>query len=265
MRELVAADHDLDRDALVRLYAYPDPLPQRGWVRANMVTSLDGAVTGPDGLSGSIATPADTRVFSVLRGLSDVVVAGAGTARAEGYSRPMANPEDAARRRAAGRAPRPCLAVVTTSGDVPTSLLEGPGRDDEGWRLVVLATRRTDQKRLDTLRAALGRSCVLVVGEDSVDPVAAVDALAGLGMRRVLTEGGPALLGHWLAAGVVDELCLTTSPVVIAGGAGRIVSGPALPDPGAWRLGHLLQDDGTLLARWLAPRHHAGTGGRPAR
>ena len=76
-------------------------------------------------------------------------------------------------------------------------------------------------------------------------------ALTGMGLPRVLTEGGPSLLGGWLGAGVVDELCLTTSPVVVAGRVGRIVSGPALPDPGAWRLGHLIEDDGTLLARWV--------------
>lgn len=264
MRELVAADHDLDRDALVRLYAYPEPLPATGWVRANMVSSLDGAAHGADGLSGSISTPADRRVFSVLRGHADVVVTGAGTVRAEGYSRPTAKAEDAGRRRAAGQAPEPCLAVVTSSGDVPAALLGSPGRDEAGWRLLVLAAHGTDQAQLDALRTALGEECVLLVGEDSVDPVAAVDALAGRGMRRVLAEGGPALLGHWLAAGVVDELCLTTSPVVIAGGAGRIASGPALPDPGAWRLGHLLQDGGTLLARWVADGSVGAGGGGPS-
>lgn len=250
MRELVAAPPDLDRDALVRLYAYPDPVPPTGWVRANMIATLDGAVTGADGRSASIGTLADERVFSVLRGLADVVVAGAGTVRAEAYSRPRAKPEDAARRTASGQARRPCLAVVTASGQVPDALLDGPGRDETGWRVVVLATHRTDVARLDGLRAALGEECVLLVGDDSVDPAAAVAALAGLALPRVLTEGGPSLLGRWLSAGVVDELCLTTSPVVVAGDARRVVTGPPLDQHG-WRLAHLLEDDATLLARWV--------------
>jgi len=140
--------------------------------------------------------------------------------------------------------------VVTSSGDVPANLLEGPGRDDEGWRLVVLATASTDAARLRDLRAAIGDDCVLEVGEDGVDPRAAVEALASRGLRRVLTEGGPSLLGRWLDAGVVDELCLTTSPVLVGGDAGRVVTGPAL-EPAGWRLGHLLEDEGTLLGRWL--------------
>jgi hypothetical protein len=56
-----------------------------GHVRANMVASVDGAATGGDGRSGTLGTPADARVFAVLRALADVVLVGAGTVRAEGY------------------------------------------------------------------------------------------------------------------------------------------------------------------------------------
>jgi len=257
MRELATAGKGLDRDDLVLLYAYPEPVPGRGWVRANMVTTLDGAVHGADGRSGSINTPGDKRVFSVLRGLADVVVAGAGTVRAEGYSRPTSKPEDVARRSAAGQAPRPCLAVVTGSGDVPEKLLDAPGRDESGWRLVVLTTGHTDRVALARLRDALGEECVLQVGDDAVDATLALDALADRGLNRVLCEGGPALLGGWLGADVVDELCLTTAPVVAGGDAGRIVAAPLLPDTRRWRLGHLLEDDGTLLARWVRVRPSA--------
>ena len=89
-----------------------------------------------------------------------------------------------------------------------------------------------------------------MAGDETVDPATALGALAGLGLRRVLTEGGPSLLGRWLEAGVVDELCLTTTPVVVGGDAGRVVSGPPVDAGVRWRLAHLLEDDGTLLARW---------------
>ncbi len=251
MRVLAAAADDLDRDELVRLYAYPDPPPRGGWVRANMVTSLDGAVSGADGLSGSISTPADRQVFSVLRGHADVVVAGAGTVRAEGYSRPTAKPEDAARRRAAGRAPRPCLAVVTSSGEVPANLLEAPGRDEEGWRVVVLTTTGTDGSRVDRLCRALGDDCVLQVGADEVDPRAAVDALVALGLPRVLCEGGPTLLAEVTATGVLDELCLTLSPVLVAGAGPRILKGPPLLALAELSPASVLEEDGFLFLRYL--------------
>ena len=41
-------------------YAFP---ARRPWVRANMVSTLDGTMRGPDGSSRSISTPTDQRVF----------------------------------------------------------------------------------------------------------------------------------------------------------------------------------------------------------
>ena len=74
----------VDDASLAALYtAQPRPGP---WVRANFATSLDGAITGPDGKSGSINSAADHVVFELLRALSDVVVVGAGTLRSEGYT-----------------------------------------------------------------------------------------------------------------------------------------------------------------------------------
>ena len=94
----------LDDDALAALYGYPHGVAaERPWVRANFVSTLDGAATGPDGRSGSINTGADREVFALLRALADVVVVGAGTARAEGYRRVVTRTKWRDRRAAAGR------------------------------------------------------------------------------------------------------------------------------------------------------------------
>src|SRR5438067_11390610 len=71
---------------LAVLYAYPDLAgqPGRAWVRANMIASADGAAT-LSGRSGGLSGRADRQVFAGLRGLADVILAGAGTARAERY------------------------------------------------------------------------------------------------------------------------------------------------------------------------------------
>src|SRR5665647_3054738 len=86
---LWAPGHDgtMDSDALALAYAYPELSGQQSWVRANFISSLDGAATGGDGRSGSINTGADRDVFGLLRALSDVILVGAGTARIEGYRR----------------------------------------------------------------------------------------------------------------------------------------------------------------------------------
>lgn len=69
------------------LYAWPD----RPWLRVNMVSTVDGAAQGPDGLTGTINNAVDQQVFDLLRVGADAVVVGAGTVRAEGYG-PLGKP-----------------------------------------------------------------------------------------------------------------------------------------------------------------------------
>jgi riboflavin biosynthesis pyrimidine reductase len=65
-----------------------------------------------------------------------------------------------------------------------------------------------------------------VAGETDVDLAAAVGALAALGHDNVLAEGGPVVAAELAAAGLLDELCLTVSPL-LAGDAHRILDGTA--------------------------------------
>ncbi|HYA51601.1 MAG TPA: dihydrofolate reductase family protein, partial [Streptosporangiaceae bacterium] len=97
---------------------------------------------------------------------------------------------------------------------------------------------------------------LIVAGRESVDIRAAAGALAGRGHRQILTEGGPHLLSQIIAAGLLDELCLTISPLLAGPGAGRIVAGAgALAPDGAGalelRLAHVLAEEGYLICRYL--------------
>jgi riboflavin biosynthesis pyrimidine reductase len=215
-------------------------------VRANMVASVDGAATGGDDRSGSLGTPADARVFAVLRALADVVLVGAGTVRAEGYRElPVADHLRAARA-AAGLPDHVRLAVVTRRGDVPADLTTGARPP-----LVV-----TGAAGAAHARDLVGPDRTLVVPQrddpDSPDLPAAVAALRARGLTHVLAEGGPGLLGDLLAADVVDELCLTTAPTLVAGPAPRVVHGaPWLAPSRPAHLRHVLHaPDGTLLTCW---------------
>lgn len=228
--------------ALADLYAYPDPVPPAGYVRANMVSTLDGSARDAEGSSRGISAPVDQAVLGVLRALADVVVVGAGTARSEGYEPLPARPAFAQRRRTAGQAPAATLAVVTRSGDIdPASPLLAPGA------ATLLLTCRAAP--LDRLRALAGDDRVVVAGDDDVDPAQALAALAARGLRRVLVEGGPSLLGRVAAAGCLDELCLTWSPLLVGGDGPRIAHGA--PFAAALRPAHLVESDGLLLGRWV--------------
>jgi riboflavin biosynthesis pyrimidine reductase len=236
--------------ALAALYAYPDAAPGAApWLRASMVASVDGAAS-LGGRSGGLSGPADRLVFSVLRSLADVILVGAGTARAEGY-RPVRGAEVWAALRD-GRAPVPPIAVVTGKLDLNghSPLLAGSA---EGARTIVLTTEAAPAAR----RAAVARHAdVVVAGPDTVSPAGAVAALAARGYRRVLVEGGPGLLGQITAAGLLDEICVTVSPVLEGGHAGRILAAAQTRRDAATglSLGHVLEDQGFLLCRYLRVR-----------
>lgn len=212
---------DLSDDELAEAYA-PRRLP---WLRVNFVSTVDGAAQGGDGLSKSINNDADKRVFDALRTRADCLVVGAGTLRAEGYDVPQLP-----------------LVVVSRSADIPPNLREAPpGR-------VLMATVATSDG-LAAARELLGDDNVLVLGEDEVDLVALMDALVARGWTEVLSEGGPSLFADLLAQGVVDELCWTVVPRLTGGDAVRIATGTEVDV--ALRPVLLLEQDGTLLGRWL--------------
>jgi riboflavin biosynthesis pyrimidine reductase len=98
-------------------------------------------------------------------------------------------------------------------------------------------------------RAAAEVAEVIVTGDHEVDLAAALAELHARGATQVLSEGGPHLLGALTAADLVDELCLTVSPLLAGGTAGRIATGPAGP-PRALSLRHVLAGDDMLFLRY---------------
>ena len=182
-------------------------------VRGLMVVGVDGAAE-VDGSSEGLSGPADRRVLSVLRGTSDVVLVGGATVRAEGWRPPRPSPQRRAWRRAQGRPEVPAYAVVSRSGDLP--------RGESDGEVLVLAG----------------------------SPEEVLDALAARGLTRVLCEGGPSWLGSVASAGRLDELCLTTSPLLAGPGRAPLLDGSPWPAPRPVSLVSLLEDDGWLFARY---------------
>jgi riboflavin biosynthesis pyrimidine reductase len=234
-------------DLLGRLYAYPGGEPGRPWVRANMVASIDGAVEVA-GRSGGLGGPADRRLFGVLRSLADVILVGAGTARAEHYG--PAKPATLTAGLRAGRPPAPPIAVLSARLDLdPGSRLFTQAAPDA--RTIVITTADAPADR----QAAIGQHAELITVEPGqLTAARTITELGRRGYARVLAEGGPTLLAQLAAAGRLDDLCLTVSPVLVGGDARRILSGgPAAGLPGApvpYPLAHVLTEDGFLFCRY---------------
>lgn len=242
--------YPVDDVDLASVYAYPEGL-SRTWMRANMVASADGAALDAAGSSRGLSGTADRRVLALLRGLSDVILVGAGTARAESY-RPV-RPREVWTELRRGRPATPRIAVVTRTLDINPELLDAA---PEARTLVLTPTPPSERHR------ATAEHCEIVpVATDAAGGVSArevVAALAARGLYRVLCEGGPRLLGDVVSAGLLDELCLTVSPLLTGPGAPRVVAGEAgstegsTPDPvQGLQLAGLLTAQGALFTRYI--------------
>ena len=241
-----------DDDALDPVSAYLDderPAPPgRPWVVVSMVASVDGA-TAIDGRSAGLGGPGDQRVFRALRGSADMILVGAGTVRAEGYRSPR-TPDDkvVARRLAEGRAPRPRLVVVSGSLDLDPRAPLFTDRSEEDLSPIVATVASAPQERRD----ALVRVAELVAcGPSRVDLTGLLAVLDDIGAGIVLCEGGPDLNHQLLAAGLVDEVCLTISPRLVGGTGYSLLSGGPLPIPTRLRLDRVLAEEGFLFCRYL--------------
>ncbi|OZC99641.1 hypothetical protein CH275_21900 [Rhodococcus sp. 06-235-1A] len=239
-----AVGSELSDDAVRALHTYPNDL-DRPWIRTNFVASLDGSVSA-DGASAGLGTPADARLFGILRELCDAVLVGAGTVRAENYGGVSLSTEAKARRVASGLAPVPTIVVVTASGsiDANSRLLT-----DTDVLPVVVTSAAADGSQVAALRSA-GATVITVTGE-SVSTGDIVATLTDLGFLRILCEGGPGLFGQLVADGAADDLCLTISPMLVAGTAGRIAHSAGASEAPMHRAHVLGDSDGTLLTRWV--------------
>ena len=244
MRVLDGSDELADPLAPYRDAARPAP-DGRPWVLANMVCGLDGS-TAVDGRVGELSGPTDRQLFKDLRAVADVVLVGAETARRERYGPVRLSEDRRARREADGRPPVPRMAVVSRSlelADAARALELGDGGDRP---IVVTCDASPVARRADLATTAE----VLLAGTDRVEPQLALAALHRAGASVVLCEGGPSLLGELLAAGVVDELCLTLSPIV----GGDPLPVAVLPTTAAVSratLAHVLEADGDLFLRYV--------------
>lgn len=237
----------IDDTELSGLYAYPEPGEQRAWVRANFISSIDGGATVA-GRSGGLAGSGDKALFHLLRTLTDVIVVGAGTVRIENYAGAHLGPAARQRRQARDQTEVPQLAIVTNSGRLDADLRVFT--QTELPPLVMTCTASTDEARSRLAGRAEVVDCS--AGDPQrVDEAAVLAALTGRGHRRVLTEGGPTLLGAFIERDLLDELCLTIAPCLVGGQARRIATGPGQVQT-AMRCAHLLTDTaGYLYARYV--------------
>ena len=192
---------DID-DRLRELYRPP----RRAWVRMNMIGSLNGRVTGPDGTSDTLSNRADRRILKLIREQSDAIVVGAQTVRQERHT---------------STAPT-WLCIVTASGDLTGHRIP---RADAARSVLVCCPPEAAAAVERTMPGAVIAPLALdVSGRLRLDEVLAM--LRKRGHEQLVVEGGNRLIGQFLDEGRIDEVCLTQAPVFAPDDA------PSLPGSG---------------------------------
>lgn len=228
--------------------AAPRPaVPGRPWVMINMIASADGAVA-VGGTSEALGNPADQAVFSAVRASADWIVVAAGTARVERYDRPRPGSRARRARIAAARAERPGLAVVSASLRFDLDLPMFTGQPSRHERPLILTGSMAPEAAVCRLEAVAE---VVRLPSPRPDPAGILAELRQRGAEVVLCEGGPSFNAQFADAAMIDELCLSTAPLIAGGPSPRVVAGSQLAVPLEMELAHLLEADDTLFARYL--------------
>ena len=214
----------------------------RPYVIANFAATADGRIA-LGGRSGPIGDDGDLEMFRRLRTQADALLVGTGTLRTEEYGRVMRNPALRAHREAIGLAPDPPLVIVSRSGDLPLGI---PLFADPASRVIVFTHPEVPDPDV-AAQVELVR-----MDRAQLTVTAALRALrAEHGIRSVLSEGGPTLLGAMLHEGLVDELFLTVAPQLAGGGTDpTLTSGAPLPSPAQLELRWALERHGSLYLRY---------------
>jgi len=215
----------------------------RPWVMINVVVSVDGAIA-VSGESRGLSGPADREVFHALRGIADAIMVGAGTVRADNYGPMRPRPGVREARIARGQAPVAPIVVISRSLELDWS--SGLFTAAEAPTVVAAPTDAPAAARA----AARDAGPLIVAGTGHVALEQVLAELARSGHDSVLCEGGPGLFAQLAQAELLDEVCVAISPLLVAGGAPRVLPGALLVPPRRLMIAALLEADDFLFVRY---------------
>ncbi len=163
--------------------------------------SIDGRIAPPAGHPEKyINGPEGLDHLHRLRALCDAVMVGVGTV--------LADDPQLTVRRVSG--PQPARVVID-----PRGRIAGPRKvfADDGVRQIVVSgedVRPRVPPHVETL--------ALPAPEGRIAPAAILTALAALGLKRVLIEGGAETLSRFMHDGCLDRLHIVVAPIILGAG-----------------------------------------------
>lgn len=192
----------------------------RPFVFINAAVTADGKIDTCERRGATISSARDKARVDRLRAGADAVMVGGKTLLEEDPRLTVKSEALRAERAARGLSPNPMKVGIVTNAD---ELPDGDFVNFGAARVVIFAAERTSKARVESLR--LRGVEVYVHDAPRVDLVEALRVLRGLGVERLMVEGGGTLNFELLRLGLVDELTIYVAPMIFGG-----ESAPTLAD-----------------------------------
>lgn len=186
----------------------------RPWLRCKMAASLDGGTALSNGASQWITSEPARLDVQRWRARSCAILTGVGTVLAD-------DPQMTVRALEIGR--QPLRVIVDSNLRTPSS-----AKVLQGGALVVCA--KLEEKAAAALQAVGAEILMLPNPQGKVDLEALMRELATRGINELHVEGGSQLNGVLLELGLIDELLLYMSPVLLGGEARAMFDAPVLTE-----------------------------------
>lgn len=205
----------------------------RPMVSLKLAASRNGFMRTPAGQSAQITGEAVRRQVHLMRAEHDAILTGIDTVIADDPKLDCRLPG------MAGLSPRPV--VLDSHARLPDDchLARDPRR-------TIMLTGETARERIDIEQYRVTSSKKALY--DGLDIEAALHVLAEIGINRLMVECGPTLARSFLAAGLVDDLVIFTSPndIELVGESDmtyiNIEAFTSRPSSSSFRTAHLRQD-----------------------
>ncbi len=223
-------------------------LKSRPWILLNMVNSVDGFISF-EGRAGGLSGAADKNIYQIIRALADIILVGAGTIRAEKYKAPKTPDGDlAAFRESRGQEKRPRIAVISGELNLDPDMGLFADRHLEDKPPLIY----TKSESLEKGSSGFNSSAEIVAfPESELNVSTIVEDLFNKNAKIVVCEGGPNLNSHLLAAGLIDEFCLSVSPRAVGGEDPATFLNRPVDSPTELSLDRILLEEEFLFCRYL--------------
>ena len=197
---------------------------KKPFIFINSAMSLDGKLSTYERTQVKISNKEDFERVDRLRASADAVMVGSNTVAVDDPKLTVKSETLRKERVAKGLPENPAKIMV---GSIKKIDLEGDFLNYGSAEKIIFTTEKEEKEKIEALKK---KARVYVMGKERTNICDMADILAGLGMKRIMVEGGGTLNYEMLDAGLVDEIYVAVGPKVFGGkDAPTLADGPGLP------------------------------------